>query len=114
MCVPEKLFAFVGVPKVLKTDNGPPFNGKIFRDFMDSYGIVHRKVTPEHPQANGQAESFMKNVGKVIRGAIAEGKDWRHELNMFAMIAVLHTVQPECRLLCFCLERTGQIDCLRL
>ena len=26
----EKLFAFVGVPKVLKTDNGPPFNWKKF------------------------------------------------------------------------------------
>ena len=27
----------------------------------------------------------MKNVGKVIRNAIVEKKDWRHELNVFAM-----------------------------
>ena len=81
----EKLFAFVGVPKVLKTDNGPPFNGQHFKSFLESYGITHRKVTPEHPQANGQAESFMKNVGKVIRTAKAEGKDWHHALNMYAM-----------------------------
>ena len=81
----EKLFAFVGFPKVLKTDNGPPFNGQKFREFLEVYGIEHRKVTPEHPQANGQVESFMKNVGKVIRNAIVEKKDWRHELNVFAM-----------------------------
>ena len=80
----EKLFAFVGFPKVLKTDNGPPFNGRKFKEFLESYGIEHRKVTPEHPQANGQVESFMKNVGKVIRNAIVEKKDWRHALNVFA------------------------------
>ena len=81
----EKLFAFVGVPKVLKTDNGPPFNGQKFKDFLESYGVVHQKVTPEHPQANGQVENFMKNVGRVIRTVKAENKDWRQQLNLFAM-----------------------------
>ena len=86
MCpVLEKLFAFVGVPKVLKTDNGPPFNGQKFKDFLESYGVVHRKVTPEHPQANGQVENFMKNIGRVIRTAKAENRDWRQALNLFAM-----------------------------
>ena len=31
----EALFSFVGIPKVLKTDNGPPFNGHKFSEFTN-------------------------------------------------------------------------------
>lgn len=44
-------------------------------------GIRHRKVTPELPRANGQAESFMKVLAKAIRSAKAEDRDWRQVIN---------------------------------
>ena len=79
----DTIFSQLGIPTDLGTDNGPPFNGQKFKEFCEYYGINHRKITPYHPPANGQAENFMKNLGKVIRNAIIEGKDWRQELNRF-------------------------------
>jgi hypothetical protein len=34
----DKIFASFGIPKVLKSDNGPPFNGNEFRQFADYLG----------------------------------------------------------------------------
>jgi hypothetical protein len=79
----DELFSFIGFPTVLKSDNGPPFNGNEFADYCKQMGIHHRKVTPEHPKANGRAEKFMISIAKIIRSAIAEGKDHWLELNAF-------------------------------
>ena len=38
-----KLFATFGTPNVLKSDNGPPFNGQDFAKFADVLGFKHRK-----------------------------------------------------------------------
>ena len=39
-------------------------------------------ITPLWPQANAEAERFMRNLGKVIRSALVEGKSWRQELHV--------------------------------
>jgi hypothetical protein len=79
----DDLFSFVGIPAVLKTDNGPPFNGFKFTKFADYLGFKHRKTTPLHPRGNGLSESFMKNMSKVVRTAKVQGRDWRQVLNEF-------------------------------
>ena len=65
------------------SDNGPPFKSRAFSEFAEFMGFKHRKITPEHPQANGMAEKFMVSLGKVIRNAINEGKSWQSELQAF-------------------------------
>ncbi len=70
----------MGIPSILKTDNGPPFNGHKFEEFCKYFGIKHRKITPYHPQADGTAEACMKNMARVIRSAIVDKKDWRQVL----------------------------------
>ena len=79
----DDILSLFGIPKVIKTDNGPPFNGHYFSDFANFMGFQHRKITPYHPQANGQAESFMKNIAKVIRSAKVERKNWKQAMNAF-------------------------------
>ena len=49
----DNIFSRQGVPCVLKTDNGPPFNSSEFEQFANYLGFQHRKVTPYWPQANG-------------------------------------------------------------
>ena len=65
----EHIFATHGIPEVLKTDNGPPFQGHTFQSFAKEKGFTHRKIIPLLPQANGHVEGFMKNLGKVTRTA---------------------------------------------
>ena len=84
----DEIFTMHGIPDSVMTDNGPPFNGKQFAQFAESSGFKHRKVTPLHPEANGQAEAFMKSLGKTIRTAMTEGKDWKKALNDFLKVYI--------------------------
>ena len=79
----DRIFATHGIPRKIRTDNGPPFNGDEFKRYMEALGIEWRTSTPLWPQANGNTESIMKPIGKVIKTATLEGKNWRQELQRF-------------------------------
>ena len=79
----EEIFSIFGIPKRLKSDNGPPFNSREFREFCESNGIIHDKVTPYWPRANGLVESFMKNVTKCLKNAQVNGDKFEDELREF-------------------------------
>ena len=79
----DKLFATFGTPLVVRTDNGPPFNGDEFVKFSQVLGFKHRKVTPLWPRANGEVERFVKTLKKYIKAAKTAGKNWRKELQVF-------------------------------
>ena len=55
----DMIFSRHAIPDVVKTDNGPPFNGNEFQTFSKDFGFQHRKITPLRPEANGEAEWFM-------------------------------------------------------
>ena len=79
----DAVFSRQGVPDILKSDNGPPFNGHEFKTFADYVGIKHRKTTPLWPKANGEAERLVQTLEKNIRIAHIEGKNWKQELYKF-------------------------------
>ena len=81
----EKAIARHGLPDTIKSDNGSPFQSKELKDYLTAQGIHHHRVTPLWPQANGKVEGFMKPMGKAIRAAWAEGRDWQRELFAFLM-----------------------------
>lgn len=77
----DKVSSEFGVPDVVKSDNGPPFNSKEFASFADDLGFKHRKVTPKWARANGEVERFVRTVKKVIKTAKLECKNPKQELN---------------------------------
>ncbi|XP_022797858.1 uncharacterized protein K02A2.6-like [Stylophora pistillata] len=72
-----------GIPYVLKSDNGPPFNGHEFKNFSDYLGFKHRRIIPYWPRANGEAERLVQTPKKHIRISHLEGKNWKQELYKF-------------------------------
>ncbi|XP_020917201.1 uncharacterized protein LOC110254531 [Exaiptasia diaphana] len=42
----DKTFATFGITEIVRSDNGPPFSGKEFKEFAQTLGFIHRKVTP--------------------------------------------------------------------
>ena len=50
----DKVLASYGIPKVIKTGNGSPFNSYQFREYAGNTGFAHRKITPRWPRANVQ------------------------------------------------------------
>ena len=69
----KKIFSTHGVPRVLQTDNGPPFNGERFQAFAAEMGFHHKRVTPTHPKSQGQVENFNKLINKTTKIACEEG-----------------------------------------
>jgi len=45
--------------------------------------FTHRRITPEWPRANGEAERLIKTLEKAIRTAVIQGKSWKQELITF-------------------------------
>ena len=45
----DNVFATYGTPRVLCSDNGPPFNSYEFCKFAENLGFKHRKITPHWP-----------------------------------------------------------------
>ena len=44
---------------------GAPFNSRDFTNFTEEEGFNHHRITPEHPRANGEVESFMRILNKT-------------------------------------------------
>lgn len=71
----KEVFATYGTPRIIESDNGPPFNSENFTEFGEEEGFHHHRITPLHPRANGQAEQFMRMVNKCERIAELQGKN---------------------------------------
>lgn len=79
----DAIFSRQGIPDIVKSDNGPPFNGAEFKSYAEQLGFHHRKITPLWPKANGEAERFMSTIGNSIRSAFLEKKNWKQEMYKF-------------------------------
>eukprot|EP00795_Rhopilema_esculentum_P001944 gene1944-17482_t len=44
----DRIFATHGLPHVVKSDNGPPFNSADIKDYMKENGIHFQPITPSH------------------------------------------------------------------
>ena len=81
----RKLFCRYGAPQELITDNGPQFVSKELKLLLSEFGTKHRLVTPYHPEANGEVERFNRCLKKCIQTAVANGRNWRIDLETFLL-----------------------------
>ena len=82
----DRIFAQFGIPCLVRTDNGPPFNSREFRLFAEYLGFTHRRDTPRWPQANGEVERLMRTLGKAIKTAKIQHGSWKQALFQFLRI----------------------------
>ena len=81
----HKILCTHGIPEVIKSDNGPPFNGEKIKEYARRQGFQHRRIEPEHPESNGLAENFMRMLTKVAHTAYVEGQDPKQAVNNFLL-----------------------------
>jgi len=61
----RQFFANLGVPVRFRSDNGPQFASKTFKDFLTRWGVRPNTSTPYYPQAN-YAEVYVKKVKLML------------------------------------------------
>ncbi|KAK3097548.1 hypothetical protein FSP39_010680 [Pinctada imbricata] len=79
----EKMFLTHGLPYSITSDNGPQFISEEFATYVEENAIIHHRITPLWPQANGEVERQNRSLSKRIRIAQSESKDWKKELRKY-------------------------------
>ena len=89
-----RYFVTYGTPLKIKSGNRPRFNREEFSNFTKIHGFKHRKLTPKHPQANGEIENYMKQIKKSAAIAKGSNADYKAEVmrRLMADRATPHTV----------------------
>ena len=67
----------------VSSDNGPPFNEQDFSDFSKYFGFRRERKTPLNPQANTEAEQFMRVVKKLYQISKLTGTNFKQEVYRF-------------------------------
>ena len=60
----KHIFASLGLPESIISDNGPQFTASQFEKFCESQGIVHLTIVPYHPRSNGEVERLVETFKK--------------------------------------------------
>ena len=65
----------LGLPHIIRSNNGPCYNSKEFQQFLQRY-ITHHTSSPHHPRSNGFIERMAGVAKKLMDKAGSEGKPW--------------------------------------
>ena len=66
----------LGLPYIIRSDNGPCYNSKEFQQLLQCYNITHHTSSPHHPRSNGFVERMVGIAKKLMDKAGSEGKPW--------------------------------------
>ena len=61
------VFAQLGLPEKVVSDNGPTFVSAEFKDFLQRNGVKHITTSPYHPSSNGLAERAVQTFKNGLR-----------------------------------------------
>ena len=56
----------LGLPHIIRSDNGPCYNSKEFQQLLQGYNITHHTNSPHHPRSNGFVERMVGVARKLM------------------------------------------------
>ena len=78
----RNIFSRFGVPRALISDGGTHFCNKQLETFLLRYGVKHKVAAPYHPQTNGQAKIFKRELKRILEKTVGSSrKDWSKKLD---------------------------------
>ena len=77
MCIELSMIVTeLGLPHIIRSNNGPCYNSKEFQQFLQCYSITHQTISPNHPRSNGFIERMVGVAKKLMDKAGKEVKPW--------------------------------------
>ena len=62
----KSMFARYGIPDTVRSDNGPHFSSRTFKEFVDEYGFKHKTSSPGYSQSNGGVERAIRTLKEML------------------------------------------------
>ncbi|RMC17362.1 hypothetical protein DUI87_05943 [Hirundo rustica rustica] len=59
-------FSFMGIPRELKTDNGPAYRSREFCGFLQQWGVEHKTGIPHSPTGQAVVERTHRDIKRVL------------------------------------------------
>nr|XP_018908512.1 PREDICTED: endogenous retrovirus group K member 18 Pol protein-like [Bemisia tabaci] len=71
----KSIFARNGIPEIIFSDNGPPFNSKEFIKFCNLWSIKSETSSPQYAQSNGLVERTIQTLKKMLKKCVESKQD---------------------------------------
>ncbi|KAK4395904.1 Retrovirus-related Pol polyprotein from transposon.6 [Sesamum angolense] len=68
--VKANIFSRFGMPRAIISDRGTHFCNKVVDALLKKYNVTHRVSTAYHPQTNGQAEIFNREIKSILEKTV--------------------------------------------
>ncbi|NXM62443.1 POK19 protein, partial [Illadopsis cleaveri] len=59
-------FSFLGIPRSIKTDNGPTYKSREFCSFLQQWGVGHKTGIPHSPTGQAVVERTHQNIKRIL------------------------------------------------
>ena len=86
------IFTELGRPFVLRSDNGPCYSLREFRNFLNFHQVDHVTSSPHYPQSNGFTEALVGIAKKLMDKSSKEGKPWNFGLLQYQTTPISSTL----------------------
>ena len=70
-----EVFARLGIPEEILTDNGSNFTSKMIEKFYAMTGVKHIKTSAYHPETDGMVERFNATMKKTLKKMVDKSAD---------------------------------------
>ena len=88
----KNIMTNLGCPIEIVSDKGVHFLNSMIEELTSKHMILHKKSTPYHPQANGQAKSTNKVIVRILKKIVAESRlDWDTKFG-FSIMVIPHSL----------------------
>ena len=95
----------LGLPHIIRSDNGPCYNSKEFQQLLQCYSITHHTSSPHHPRSNGFVERMVGVAKKLMDKVGKEGKLWISGLYEYRVTPQSSSIAPPLQLITQCTSR---------
>ena len=111
-------FNAMGLPKLIKTDNGPSYSSKNFISFCKEFGIKHKTGIPYNPMGQGIVERAHHSLKKWLLNnqlivLTAEGY-LKDTINLGFIISNWHSIRNICQGLNIDIKELNIFDCYKI
>ena len=86
------IFTEFGKPYIIRSDSGPCYASKEFKELMELFQAQHVTSSPHFPQSNGFAEAMVKIVKKLMDHSILQEKLWNFSLMEYRCTLIMGNI----------------------